>query len=323
MSPALTPHSAFSSHPPSASSLPNSQALNSIVPAELFSPLGSPAIMPHRFRSESNTNWQQVQGLVDQTQALGFEGSPNYGIIQQSPRMLPVNDGGSSTAAGSGRRGAGARKTRPSPLLKPTPDGALQRRGKKEKIGSRSTTTSPFLGPTFGMSGINQPIENLDIDGSINTPSPVDLAMNTESYNQLPNHLIDPQLSFDSNYLMGPPPLPIYPRRTSSGSLLGQDAATDWLKNPVTPATFMNSNYNYSTLPPAAEHMIASGSNVTYPAVTPTMSARGKKAKAEESSTVEVVTVKGKGKAVKKTAKAKAKASANGEFSNEASIIKN
>ncbi|KAM0755010.1 hypothetical protein T439DRAFT_127192 [Meredithblackwellia eburnea MCA 4105] len=151
MSPALTPQSVFSANsslPPSAS-LQSQAGANGVTPADFFSPLSSPAIMPQGYTTEypqvNPGQWNQaalsqsnsLQGLVDQTRALAFDanglpGSPN---TFNSPRLDPTNgssmsprvgpqDAGQSTATGSGRRGAGSKKTRPSPLLKPTPDTA-------------------------------------------------------------------------------------------------------------------------------------------------------------------------------------------------------
>lgn len=160
-----------------------------------------------------------------------------------SPRLGP-NDAGSSTAAGSGRRGAGSKKTRPSPLLKPTPDGALRRKKtigsadvkRSSSIGSagvRSATTSPFLGPTHAKGGsissINgnnngtnssgsqktSPTEEHQSNGSngINTPSPVDLTMSQvmEESGQS-----NQQGGYAPVELMGPPPVPSSSSRRSS-----------------------------------------------------------------------------------------------------------
>ena len=152
MSPALTSHSIYSqasSLPPSGSCAPiNHQSMN---PAEFFSPLSSPAITPQNFQPPDYQGRNSLQGLVDQTKALAFDattinalqqhGSPHalYGVNPgRSPRMVATGDAGVGTAAGSGRRGAGSKKSRPSPLLKPTPDTALRRKkgpGGPEKIG--------------------------------------------------------------------------------------------------------------------------------------------------------------------------------------------
>lgn len=266
MSPALTPHSAFSSLPPSGSCLPaRSHSLSLVSPSEIFSPLGSPAIMPHHFRSDGpnpgGVSWA-LQGLVDQTKAMGFDASPN-GYLVNSPTLLP-HDAGLATATGSGRRGAGGgKKSRPSPLLKPTPDGALVRRkksvpGSTEKKpgsmgsgGGRSTTTSPFLGPTFmGMTSTTTSRTSPTDEGSINTPSPVDLAMNLEQIPSVPGQQSQyqqaslPYSSLPPDYhpeFMGPPPPPSsHSRKTSlTPSTHHVDGHSDWL-NPVTPASFMN-----------------------------------------------------------------------------------
>ncbi|KAL8283859.1 hypothetical protein RQP46_005291 [Phenoliferia psychrophenolica] len=292
MSPALTPHSTFSSVasslPPSAQScLPNQANLNGIAPGDFFSPLGSPAILPQSFSSHPHSHPQlqqqqqqqqqgwpaahhghsnSLQGLVDQTRALAFDvngfhaapGSPAYSPTSMSPRLGPV-DAGQSTATGSGRRGAGGKKARPSPLLKPTPDSAVRRKKAPERrsssigsTGARSATTSPFLGPSTSAygSGLIAPLSSSKgpsstsangqstatrtsppehSSGSNNTPSPVDLAM-----------MLEPSPA--SNELMGPPPPPSTSSATSSrrGSLQSSAGApTGWM-NPVTPASFMN-----------------------------------------------------------------------------------
>ncbi|SCV71128.1 BQ2448_2716 [Microbotryum intermedium] len=324
MSPAMTPQSVFttaSSLPPSGSFPPSKNAL--VTPAEFFSPLGSPAIMPQQFNDDpaAAAIWQaqqlqhraSLQGLVDQTRALGFDtsnlaaiqavyspylgatvpgnatsttGSPaNAGPATASPR-LDSNDAGSSTAAGAGRRGAGFKKARPSPLLKPTPDGQLVRRatGKKAAAsaagdrrsasisnGARSTTTSPFLGPSpTSRGGVVTPASNggrgaagggftgsqrsspLD-DGTTNaisadTPSPVDLSLSSAVAETSTE--ASPAFAMNGSQLMGPPPLPssAAPLRRSSivqsaTPVPQQDAiiaAADWLHQAATPATFMN-----------------------------------------------------------------------------------
>lgn len=263
MSPALTSHSIYSqasSLPPSGSCAPiNHQSMN---PAEFFSPLSSPAITPQNFQPPDYQGRNSLQGLVDQTKALAFDattinalqqhGSPHalYGVNPgRSPRMVATGDAGVGTAAGSGRRGAGSKKSRPSPLLKPTPDTALRRKkgpgGPEKRSGSmgsggvHSATTSPFMGPTMygtpssstgtnagGSSARASPTEGADHSGgSINTPSPVDLTMSeTPTSSQLPS-------------FMGPPPPPSASRRVSLTN--GAVDNTAWL-NPVTPATFMN-----------------------------------------------------------------------------------
>lgn len=257
MSPALTAHSNFSqasSLPPSASCLPTPLLHGNLVsPAEIFSPLGSPAIMPHVYHTDPghlhNVNWQNphvlqgLQGLVDQTKALAFESSSVHASptgFHLSPRIVPTGSI-DATATGSGRRGASSKKSRPSPLLKPTPDATLRRKkvagmgeNKSKSIGSRSTTTSPFLGPSHHssamISGQSKSSNSLtsppDVDS--NTPSPVDLAMS--SY----------QSSYPSQDQgeMGPPPLPSSSRRTSLNNS-SIPASGDWMNLPVTPATFM------------------------------------------------------------------------------------
>ena len=316
MSPALTSYSGFSSMPPSTSSLPSNPPLQThthIAPAEIFTPLGSPAILPQLYSSDGkviavNTPayWQQqqqhlllqqqqqgnLQGLVDQTKALGFD--PNgtntspQSYLVHSPRMLPVGAGNGgdakgNTATGSGRRGAGNKKARPSPLLKPTPDGALVRRkkgslsgttGEKSAAGSmgsgggRSTTTSPFLGSTFTNAGMGMTSSSrtspAEGEGSINTPSPVDLAMNLDALPPLLQQSQTQNTAQSSPYapadfgpnnndylvgFMGPPPPPSsasHSRRESLQS--GAGATGDWM-NPVTPATFMNFPTEHPLLP--------------------------------------------------------------------------
>ncbi|KDE07511.1 hypothetical protein MVLG_02185 [Microbotryum lychnidis-dioicae p1A1 Lamole] len=281
MSPAMTPQSVFttaSSLPPSGSFPPSKNAL--VSPAEFFSPLSSPAIMPQQFNDDpaaaaiwqaqqlQNRTW--LQGLVDQTGALGFDhsnlaamqaayspylgatmpgnatsatGSPANAAATASPR-LDSSDAGLSTAAGAGRRGAGSKKARPSPLLKPTPDGQLVRRGTSKKAaggaggdrrsasisnGARSATTSPFLGPSAtGRNSVAAPAANggmgaaggaisgsqrsspLD-DGMMNaisadSPSPVDLSSSSAVAETSVG--ASPAFAKNGSQLMGPPPLP-------------------------------------------------------------------------------------------------------------------
>ncbi|ORY92774.1 hypothetical protein BCR35DRAFT_8085 [Leucosporidium creatinivorum] len=305
MSPALTPQSVFtqaSSLPASTSYLPSGSLVS---PADFFSPLGSPAIMPQQFQDDPN-QWQQqqqhrnsLQGLVDQTRALGFDsnlaalqGAASYGSPSSyfpqgqpgiSPRLGP-NDAGQGTGAGSGRRGAGSKKARPSPLLKPTPDGGSLRRKKagpaagsrsasiSSASGVRSATTSPFLGPTASKansassvasghapshsqssgsaSGSQKATPPEETSNGINTPSPVDLAMGevTTSGGYQPE-------------LMGPPPPPSTDSRRQS---LNGANASEWI-GPVTPASFMNlpSDFNVndlSALTPGLPHSSASSS---------------------------------------------------------------
>ncbi|KAK4703483.1 hypothetical protein P7C70_g2731, partial [Phenoliferia sp. Uapishka_3] len=279
MSPALTPHSTFSivnSLPPSAQScLPNQQNLTGITPGDFFPSLGSPAILPQFSQASEyatqpwpqaqahHTHSNSLQGLVDQTRALGFDASgfrpnsvsPNTysptGLATMSPRLGPT-DAGQSTSAGSGRRGAGGKKARPSPLLKPTPDAAFRRKkapggseGRSESVGRRSATTSPFLGPTtHGIAALSSsfnkaasngsaktsPPENSS--GSNNTPSPVDLEMHNGTASSQPE-------------LMGPPPLPSSANSSRRSSLIQQSGNGSKVNNgawmsPVTPASFMN-----------------------------------------------------------------------------------
>jgi len=182
MSPAMTPHSAFTN----ASSLPPSvgpSAVPLVSPADLFPPLTSPALGPQLYSTDGASGSSStgriapqrnsLQGLVDGVGALSTQlpggaapGSPAGSYY--SPRLGP-SDVGTSTGAGAaaGRRGASsaAKKTRPSPLIKPTPDSALERRRGRTKTvsagahgerraGSKSATSSPFLGPTTaGSSG--------------------------------------------------------------------------------------------------------------------------------------------------------------------------
>ncbi|GAA5857486.1 hypothetical protein JCM8547_009297 [Rhodosporidiobolus lusitaniae] len=155
MSPAMTPHSVFTN----ASSLPPSVGPVPLVsPSDFFPPLTSPALGPQLYSSDAaarlHGHRHSLQGLVDGVGALSTHlppGSASPIATYYSPRLGP-SDAGSGTGAGAGRRGAGAsKKTRPSPLIKPT-DPALERRRKKaaEKRGSvpKSVTSSPFLGPS-------------------------------------------------------------------------------------------------------------------------------------------------------------------------------
>ncbi|BGP39907.1 hypothetical protein JCM10450v2_003883 [Rhodotorula kratochvilovae] len=222
MSPAMTPHSAFTN----ASSLPPSVgpgAVPLVSPAEFFPPLTSPALGPQMYNSDAapgssrlNAHRNSLQGLVDGVGALSTQLPPPASPVGSyySPRLGPV-DAGTATGAGAaaGRRGASSasKKTRPSPLIKPTPDSALERRrgrtktvssgapGPTEKrAGSKSATSSPFLGPVGGhgrassvISGSGSSSKASPGEGaavaylqqhgngsaaSIDTPSPVDLA---------------------------------------------------------------------------------------------------------------------------------------------------
>lgn len=169
----MTPHSAFTN----ASSLPPSVGPNAVPlvsPGDFFPPLTSPALGPQLYSTDAaarsssglNTHRNSLQGLVDGVGALSTQLPPPSSPAGSyySPRLGPA-DAGTSTGAGAaaGRRGASSasKKTRPSPLIKPTPDSALERRrgrtktvsaaGQGEKrAGSKSATSSPFLGPTTG-----------------------------------------------------------------------------------------------------------------------------------------------------------------------------
>lgn len=256
MSPALTPHSVFSqtsSLPPSASCLPSPHPqLNPMNPNDFFSPLGSPAILPQNFQHPGPQYFPNPQQQPQQQQ---------HHHQTMSPQLLAFGaDAGNSTGAGSGRRGAGgaSKKSRPSPLLKPTPDSGLRRKKPERRsdsigsMGARSTTTSPFLGPTFGIghasssahgspfagagnnSARTSPLEGEGGSGSNNTPSPVDLAMSEV----IPQH--SPYSNTIPSYLpefMGPPPLPSNPSSRRTSLLSNSEGA--WM-NPVTPATLMN-----------------------------------------------------------------------------------
>lgn len=328
-------YSQASSLPPSASCLPpNHQSMNLVSPSDFFSPLSSPAIMPVTYGTDFNATgvWtapQQLpinatlQGLVDQTQALAFDpvtlsalqGSPHLYAQGQnmSPRMVAV-DAGMSTATGSGRRGASSKKARPSPLLKATPDvvpkrkkapSGSEKRANSISNGGRSATTSPFMGPTYGTvassSGLTRssPPEGLldGSSGSVNTPSPVDLAMNGDvSTKYLPE-------------LMGPPPPPSSSsRRTSLIGDPGIDTAT-WL-NPVTPATFMNfpsdlGAAGLSSLAPQFPTHHYPDVKGTFPDTTP-LGLESISADTSGSSTATGSTAAAKGKGKKVTAKAAA-----------------
>lgn len=303
MNSAPSAYSQASSLPPSGSCGPPNQSVNNLVsPPDFFTPLSSPALRPQGFQPEYPTNptndypnlpangipWNRsasaanLQGLVDQTQAMGFDQmgrqgstqsmngyySPNQGTM--SPRMVPTgsNDPGAGTSTGSGKRGAGtgSRKSRPSPLLKPTPDNAVRKKKgtdrRSSSIGSagvRSVTTSPYLGPSFAMSSTSpavtssrtSPADLNDLsNGSNNTPSPVDLALH------------DAPMDSAASSLMGPPPPPSMSRRTSLTRPFDASAST-WM-NPVTPASFMNfplelANAGLASLPlslPSVNHSL-------------------------------------------------------------------
>lgn len=278
MSPALTPHTAYSVSS-SASFLPLNPS-SVIAPTDLFTSLGSPALLPQNSSQYSHSHSNSLQNLVDQTQALDFSHTHTHPPqSQQLAPHQPPPDAGSSTAAGSGRRGASAssKKARPSPLLKPTPDSSLigiggissagggstrRRRSGSEKDaagtgkrseskGRRSTTSSPFLGPTtafspllFGSSmsqGSGSARSGLAGSGGVgsgsggdgnNTPSPVDLAMSG------PKDDLNLQQQGPGN--MGPPPLPSS-RRNSVTSKDNSNPTQDWaMMQPVTPASLMN-----------------------------------------------------------------------------------
>ncbi|BGO94038.1 hypothetical protein NBRC10512_003670 [Rhodotorula toruloides] len=169
MSPIMTPHSAFtaaSSLPPSVGPLPM------VSPADLFPPLTSPALGPQLYGSDMqprsgahHAHRNSLQGLVDGVGALSTQLPPGSPTAYFSPRLGP-SDAGTSTGAGAGRRGASSssKKTRPSPLIKPTPDSAFDRRRRKTQStgatnggdkrvsmgGSKSATSSPFFGPQQG-----------------------------------------------------------------------------------------------------------------------------------------------------------------------------
>lgn len=247
LSPALTPHSTFTVASSLPTSGPSNPSMPLVSPAEFFSPLSSPALMPHLYSTDPAWQHQHhlhhnsLQGLVDQTQALGFDPASMSPMMQPSPNGLPLQsprmvasgsgDAGQSTAAGSGRRGAGSKKTRPSPLLKPTQEGPLRRKKtvsaggaggpnserRSSSVGSsglRSVTTSPYIGPVGqqrirtttsnnngngagsqpGSVSSSQPKTSPpeDNSGSNNSPSPVDLSTS----------MAPPTVS----EIMGPPP---------------------------------------------------------------------------------------------------------------------
>lgn len=120
---------------------------------------GSDHAASHQHQQHRHRN--SLQGLVDGVGALSTQlppGSPNGSYY--SPRLGPSDPVPNSTGTGpgSGRRGAssGRSKTRPSPLIKPTPDSGLERRrrktqlagstpGEKRANGQKSATASPFL----------------------------------------------------------------------------------------------------------------------------------------------------------------------------------
>ncbi|GAA5896882.1 hypothetical protein JCM5296_002580 [Sporobolomyces johnsonii] len=286
MSPAMTPHTPFtaaSSRPPSVGPLPL------VSPADCFPPLTSPALGPQLYSSDHRVQHRNsLQGLVDGVGALTTQlppGSPSS--FYQSPRIGP-NDAGSTTAAGSGRRGAGlsSKKTRPSPLIKPTDPTLDHRRRRKptnpgaaSQNGATSATSSPFLGATNPSSsggraastpgGVSassgsqkaSPPEHTSAysNGSIDTPSPVDLAGPPSagtgpdglpvppasvygSLQQQPPHQHLPQQPYQLEP-MGPPPPPSSQQHQSF--------------NPVTPATIMNfaSGFDLDALSSLSPHL--------------------------------------------------------------------
>lgn len=240
-----------------------------------------------------------LQGLVDQTRAMGFDSSSLAAFTAQaaaqaqaqgqgqgtfgspviapqagaSPRLGPTGD---NTATGSGRRGASSsKKVRPSPLLKPTPDGQLRRKKAasvndrrsssiSSATGHRSGTSSPFLGPTVANGngkGSANVSPNPNGTGSqktspsdegqqneINTPSPVDLAMHdVASAKEQRGHTQQQGSSTSHQHeLMGPPPLP--PSASGSRRQSLQNGVESL--NPVTPASFMNlpADFDMTTL---------------------------------------------------------------------------
>ncbi|GAA5918207.1 hypothetical protein JCM1841_005302 [Sporobolomyces salmonicolor] len=287
MSPAMTPHTPFttaSSLPPSVGPLPL------VSPADCFPPLTSPALGPQLYSSDHPRvqHRNSLQGLVDGVGSLSTQlppGSPSS--FYQSPGIGP-NDTGTTTAAGSGRRGAGSasKKTRPSPLIKPTDPTLDHRRRRKPtnpavttQNGTISATSSPFLGATNpstsggwaastpgGVSTSSgsqkaSPPEHASAPstGSIDTPSPVDLAGPPlagtgpdglpvppasiyGSLKQQPAHQQLPHQPYQLE-LMGPPPPPSSQQHQSF--------------NPVTPATIMNfaSGFDLDALSSLSSHL--------------------------------------------------------------------
>ncbi|GAA5842442.1 hypothetical protein JCM11251_007315 [Rhodosporidiobolus azoricus] len=194
MSPAMTPHSVFtnaSSLPPSVGPVPL------VAPSDFFPPLTSPALGPQLYPGDHRLSHHRnsLQGLVDGVGALSTQlppppGSPSTAAgYYQSPRLNPT-DAGTTTGAGAGRRGAGvsSKKTRPSPLMKPT-DPSLDRRRRKQgptggppsagggekRRDSKSATSSPFLGPTISSNGIDAQVRAASVtSGASSRPSPPD-----------------------------------------------------------------------------------------------------------------------------------------------------
>ncbi|BGP24546.1 transcription regulator [Rhodotorula toruloides] len=257
MSPVMTPHSAFtaaSSLPPSVGPLPM------VSPADLFPPLTSPALGPQLYGSDMaarsgvhHAHRNSLQGLVDGVGALSTHLPPGSPSGYFSPRLGPT-DAGTSTGAGAGRRGASSssKKTRPSPLIKPTPDSAFDRRRRKTQPGpttngdkrasmggNKSATSSPFLGPQQsgrnggGMSSAPSSIKggspndasnvyqtntsaNSSTNGSaasVDTPSPVDLPA---SQHQL-HHVHPPQPMYAVGHDGQPVPAPAVPSHVFAG----------------------------------------------------------------------------------------------------------
>ncbi|KAM0748223.1 hypothetical protein T439DRAFT_328203 [Meredithblackwellia eburnea MCA 4105] len=272
MSPAITPHSTYSTYtaasslPPSASSFPTQAGIST---GEFFPPLGSPAIStqsypvqyvaspggpsPHANHSHSNS----LQGLVDQTRALGFDpqalpSQPVGGIASTSssvPTAGTQQTASASTKPTGGRRGAGgSKKARPSPLLKPA-DTAIRRQksvveqnqrrsASLSSSGARSTTTSPHFGPTQldqqpspagavapPMQGVVRTSPSCPSAERAATTSPADIPM------------------LDTSMEFMPPPIASFSapvsRRTSLSGGQSVVAPGGWM-NPVTPASFMN-----------------------------------------------------------------------------------
>ncbi|GAA5960080.1 hypothetical protein JCM10213_005178 [Rhodosporidiobolus nylandii] len=292
MSPAMAPHSAFtnaSSLPPSVgpSGLGNASLVS---PSDFFPPLTSPALGPQTYPSDAAhrlaTHRNSLQGLVDGVGALSTQlpGSPSGYFPGPSPRLGP-----SDTSVGAGRRGAGAgvsKKSRPSPLIKPTDPGAERRRrkptatglngsGAEKRNGGKSGTTSPYIGPSapHARASSAASASATASAASFDTPSPVDLgagpppSIQSVQQSQYPAPPADLQAELAQNSmlgvaqvqpqqgyqpeLMGPPPLP------SSSTSYQPIAPAAPFAAPVTPASFMNlpTDFDMNTLSSLSPHL--------------------------------------------------------------------
>ncbi|GAA5984340.1 hypothetical protein JCM11641_006188 [Rhodosporidiobolus odoratus] len=318
LSPAMTPHSAFtnaSSLPPSVGPVPGSSGMPFVSPADFFPPLTSPALGPHLYPSDTPaarlvTHRNSLQGLVDGVGTLSTQlpppQSPSGYMPSPSPRMGP-SDSGANTGAGAGRRGASAgtgKKSRPSPLIKPTDAGAERRRRKttssgvgagleKRAGGTKSATSSPFLGPSSG-NGRPATLPGGSSSASasaasIDTPSPVDLSASAMQVSEgLPvplqslqaqsrNAMLPPQSQPPASQPhhhepMGPPPLPsAIPQHLQHLSSSLQQQQQQGHAAPLTPSSFMNLPSDFD--PNSLSSLSPALGPVTTPQYDPTSSA--------------------------------------------------